>query len=179
MKVSAAIRTPSGAAFLEAVVESTAIFGGIMSLIQPELYETGMVGMRRLWADPSLVETPSFLREVMELWSVPFNGLSVIANRSTPLHRDCNSRKEWMDLLVALGRYNEGLMTLLGLGLQLQYNPGTIVGIAGRVLQHGVECDGERACLAYYMRDKVHERLGLRAPSWFNINGHIIYSSQS
>lgn len=75
-----------------------------------------------------------------------------------------------MDLLVALGKYQEGIMTLPGLGVKLLYNPGTVVGISGRVLQHGVECDGERACLAYYMRDKVHERLGVRAPSWFNVD---------
>ena len=130
-----------------------------------------MIALRRLWNNPDLVDRPLLLKEVLSLWSVPFSGVSIISNRSTPLHRDCNSRKEWMDLLVALGKYQRGIMTLPGLGVELLYSPGTVVGIAGRVLQHGVECDGERACLAYYMRDKVHERLGVRAPSWFNLQG--------
>lgn len=176
MQVSAAIRTSAGAEFLGAVAESTSIFAGVLSLIQPELYEVGMSGLRKLWQDPSLVETPSLLQAALEIWSVPFTGLSVISNRSTPLHRDFNSRKEWLDLLVALGHYDRGVMRLPGLGLELAYNPGTVVRIAGRVIQHGVECNGERACLAYYMRDKVHERLGLRVPSWFNLDGPIIQS---
>lgn len=129
-----------------------------------------MTAIRRLWSSSDIVDTPLLLKEVLALWSIPFSGLTVISNRSTPLHRDCNGRKEWMDLLVALGKYQEGIMTLPGLGVKLLYNPGTVVGISGRVLQHGVECDGERACLAYYMRDKVHERLGVRAPSWFNVD---------
>ena len=157
--------------FLAEVAESTAILGGVLSVIHPALYEAGMIALRRLWNNPDLVDRPLLLKEVLSLWSVPFSGVSIISNRSTPLHRDCNSRKEWMDLLVALGKYQRGIMTLPGLGVELLYNPGTVVGIAGRVLQHGVECDGERACLAYYMRDKVHERLGVRAPSWFNLKG--------
>jgi len=103
------------------------------------------------------------------LWSTPFNGVSVISNRSTPLHRDCNSRKEWMDMLVALGMYNLGNLTVPGVGIEFVYNPGTVVGILGKVLQHGAECDGERACLAFYMRDKVQERLGLRVPTYHGV----------
>ena len=169
MCVSAALWAPAGAAFLGAASESTTILAGVLSIIQPDLYNVGMAGLSRLWADPSLVPTPVVLREVLTLWSTPFNGVSVISNRSTPLHRDCNSRKEWMDLLVALGMYNQGNLTVPGVGMEFVYNPGTVVGILGRVLQHGAECDGERACLAFYMRDKVHERLGLRVPTYHGI----------
>ena len=174
LQVSAGLRTAATAAdFLGATAETFALIGAILSIIQPDLYDVGMEGLKVLYRDPSLVETPEILREVLNLWMVPFSGLSVISNRITPLHRDCNGRKEWMDLLVALGRYHQGLFCIPGLGLELLYNPGTVVGIAGKVLQHGVECNGERACLAFYMRDRVHERLGLRAPRWFNVEGLI------
>src|SRR5271170_5918809 len=86
MCVSAALRDPAGAAFLGAASESTTILAGILSIIQPDLYNVGMAGFSRLWADPSLVPTPVVLREVLTLWSTPFNGVSVISNRSTPLH---------------------------------------------------------------------------------------------
>jgi hypothetical protein len=171
--VSAGIRSAAAAAFLGATAETLAIVGAILSVIQPDLYDVGMEGLRRLYRNPSAVETPEILADVLELWTVPFSGLSVISNRSTPLHRDCNGRKEWMDLLVALGQYKDGLFFVPGLGLELLYNPGTVVGITGKVLQHGAECNGERACLAFYMRDRVHERLGLRAPRWFNVEGII------
>lgn len=169
MCVLAALRTAAGAEFLGAVSESTTILAGVLSIIQPDLYDVGMAGLARLWAEPAFVPTPDVLREVLTLWSVPFNGVAVISNRSTPLHRDCNSWKEWMDLLVALGMYNQGILMVPGLGMEFLYNPGTVVGILGRVLQHGAECDGERACLAFYMRDKVHERLGLRVPTYYGL----------
>ena len=86
-----------------ATAETLAIVGTILSIIQLDLYDVGMEGLRRLYRDPAWVETPEILAEVLELWMVPFTGLSVISNQKTPLHRDCNGRKEWMDLLVALG----------------------------------------------------------------------------
>jgi hypothetical protein len=94
MCVSAALRSAAGADFLGAASESMTVLAGVLSIIQPDLYEVGMTGLSRLWADPSLVATPVVLREVLKLWSVPFNGVSVISNRSAPRHRDCNSRKE-------------------------------------------------------------------------------------
>jgi hypothetical protein len=39
------------------------------------------------------------------------------------------------------------------------------------MLRHGVaECEGERICLAYYMRDKVHERMGVEAAPWMKMD---------
>src|SRR5271168_2216757 len=106
MCVSATLRTAAGADFLGAASKLMKILAGVLSIIQPDLYDVGMAGLSRLWADPLLVPTPDVLREVLNLWGTPFNGVSVISKPSTPLHRDCNSRKEWMDLLVALGMYN-------------------------------------------------------------------------
>lgn len=62
-------------------------------------------------------------------------------------------------------------LELPGLGIRLVYDPRAVVGILGKVLSHGVgEVDGERACLAYYMRDGVHERLGMPPGSWMNVS---------
>jgi len=72
-----------------------------------------------------------------------------------------------MDILVALGMYQEGTLELPGINVQLQYDPGTVVGIAGRVIAHSAKCNGDRACIAYYMREKVHHRLGVASPGWF------------
>ena len=72
-----------------------------------------------------------------------------------------------MDILVTLGSYEEGALDLLGLGIQLHYTPGAVVAIAGRVIAHSAYCNGDRACIAYYMRDKVQAWLGLCKPEWF------------
>jgi hypothetical protein len=58
-------------------------------------------------------------------------------------------------------------MELPGVGLKLSYGPGSVLGMAGKVIRHGVsDCQGDRVCLAYYMRDKVHERMETEAASW-------------
>lgn len=97
--------------------------------------------------------------------------MSVMVNRATPCHRDVNGRNNWMDLLVTLGEYSLGRLELPGLGIRLVYDPRTVVGILGKVISHGVgEVNGDRTCMAYYMRDGVHERLGLPPGSWMNVS---------
>src|SRR5271168_5364644 len=58
MCVSATLRTAAGADFLGAASESMKILAGVLSIIQPDLYDVGMAGLSRLWADPSVVPTP-------------------------------------------------------------------------------------------------------------------------
>jgi hypothetical protein len=59
-----------------------------------------------------------------------------------------------MDILVALGDYIEGFLDLLGVGIRFEYLPGTVVAILGRVIAHSADCDGDRACITYYMKEK-------------------------
>lgn len=76
-----------------------------------------------------------------------------------------------MDLMVTIGDYDLGRLELPGLGLRLAYNPRTVVALLGKVVAHGAaEVVGDRACLAYYMRNGVHERLGIPAGSWMNVS---------
>ena len=63
------------------------------------------------------------------------------------------------------------MLNLLTVGLQLPYPSGTVVGLCGKILRHGVlECEGERICVVYYMRDKVHERMGVEAAPWMKMD---------
>ena len=73
-----------------------------------------------------------------------------------------------MDILVALGEYENGRIEFPGLGSRLKYDPGTIVAFTGRVLQHGSNCPGDRACIVYHMKLNVVEELGVTLPSWVN-----------
>jgi len=72
-----------------------------------------------------------------------------------------------VDILVALGMYQEGTLELPGIHVKMLYDLGTVVAIAGWVIAHSARCDGDRTCIAYYMREKVHHRLGLASPVWF------------
>jgi hypothetical protein len=149
------------------MVESSALIGGILSIVHPKLYEAGKEAIVYLDEHPDMADRPERLRQLLQLWSAPFHGLSVISNRVTPVHRDSNGGKKWMDILVALGDYTEGFLELPGVGIRFEYLPGTVVAISGRVIAHSAECDGDRACIAYYMREKVQARLGLSQPDWF------------
>lgn len=112
---------------------------------------------------------PDNLPGAIENWAAPFSGISVISNRESPIHRDIGGRCSWYDLLITLGEYNNGRFELPGINIRLEYNPGTIVAVAGKALLHGVAaCNGDRVCIAYFMRDRVHEQLGIRTGGWMN-----------
>lgn len=106
---------------------------------------------------------------MLEQWAAPFNAMSIISNRESPIHRDPGSRPAWSDLLLALGEYQDGRLELPGLGLLYRYNPGTIVGFSGCAFAHGAKCDGDRACIAWYMKDNVMKRLGLPVCGWADV----------
>ena len=110
-------------------------------------------------------------QEVLSKWTSCFSGISVICNRDTPPHQDVQSRHNWYDLLVALGKYQECNLELPGIGLSLQYGPGTVVGLSGKMLEHQVPTfKGERVCYAYFMRDRVHEWAGISGEAWMKVD---------
>ena len=159
----------SARSWLADTVESSALIGAFLSVIHPELYAIGRAALIQLANDPNQVKEPLDLLEVLKVWSIPFSSISVISNRQSPFHRD-NARKPWYDVLATFGNHKNGVMELPGLGMRLLYNPGTMVGISGKIVRHGVAaCEGDRVCVAYYMKDRIHERLGLPAPQWMKL----------
>jgi hypothetical protein len=46
-----------------------------------------------------------------------------------------------------------------------------MVALLGKMLRHGVsDCEGDRVCIAQYMRDNVHSRMGVKSPGWMNLD---------
>ncbi|KAG2351343.1 hypothetical protein BDR07DRAFT_1263066, partial [Suillus spraguei] len=83
-------------------------------------------------------------------WPLSFSGIKVIVNREMPHHQDPGASPSVYDLLVSLGQDHQAILDLPDLGAQLGYPPGTMVYIAGKVLEHGVPRwgDGERIVIA-------------------------------
>ncbi|KIM49960.1 hypothetical protein SCLCIDRAFT_146596, partial [Scleroderma citrinum Foug A] len=56
---------------------------------------------------------------------------------------------------------------LADLGAQLTYQPGTLVFLTGRVLEHAVPewKGGERVTVAHYMKDLLHDRMRVPCPA--------------
>ena len=104
-------------------------------------------------------------------WASLFSGIEVIVNRKTPFHRDSGASPAMFDLLLSAGTHKGTLFELCDVGTQLEYDPGTVVMVCGRVLGHRVMewTGGERICLAHFFKDAVHDRLGIARPAWRNI----------
>ncbi|KAF8274181.1 hypothetical protein EI94DRAFT_1696125 [Lactarius quietus] len=91
-------------------------------------------------------------QDVLRRWTSVCNGVAVICNCLTPPHWDGDSRRQWYDLLVTLGHYQNCNLELPGLGLSLEYGPGTVVGLLGATLEHEVPSfDGERSTFTEFL----------------------------
>ncbi|KAA1478766.1 hypothetical protein DENSPDRAFT_923980, partial [Dentipellis sp. KUC8613] len=130
------------------------------NVIHPELHRAGMNAM---WILRDVVEDPA----VVDTWSSPFNGVSVIVNRETPNHRDFNGRGDWYDILASIGSYPDLQLRLSTLGVKVDYQPGTVVPILGKLLVHGVPRSvPDRVCYAWWFRDNVHRNMGSFLTRW-------------
>lgn len=158
--------------WLKDIYEMSAFVGAILSVIHPDLYESGIKSLEAIAEKPEHIrESEEDVLDILRIWGSPFNVLSVISNRECPFHRDVNARIPWYDILCSFGTYTGGRMELPGFGIRLAYDPGSMVGLAGRVVRHGVsEAEGERVCLTYFMRDAVQEKLQVRAGHWMNVS---------
>jgi hypothetical protein len=139
-----------------------------MSIVHPELYAVGIKCLKAINEGGHSIYKGEVLAAVLKLWSSPFTAMTVISNRDTPYHRDNGSAHEWLDIMVALGEYENGRIEFPGLGMRFKYDPGTVVAFTGRVLRHGANCPGDRACIVHHMKERVVEELGITKPSWAN-----------
>jgi len=136
------------------------LVNAILRVVHPELYFMARGAMEKLHEEAELTE-------LLEIWASVFNGCQILSNRETPLHRDNNSCWEWYDLLCSIGPYADASFELPGVGLRFPYDTGVIVAICGRILRHGVSvANGDRICIAYYMRENVQRRLSSQLATW-------------
>ena len=160
---SANIRLSAVSDWLDAISESNGVLSAILSVIHPKLYDAGLETIKRLQ------NTPEIAQDALSRWASVFSGVALISNRTTPSHRDGSSRVNWYDILVTLGRYRNCHLELPGLGVSLEYGPGTVVGLSGQVIEHGVpNYEGDRVSYAYFMRDNVHEWANIPCKDWMD-----------
>jgi hypothetical protein len=167
LEVSAALKTPNPKSgymkrYLEDMSDLFIFLGAITRTIHPEQFYASLNGLRHLSDNLELTRDSSQTQEILDIWPSPYNGMQIICNRQTPLHRDIQGRIPWYDLLLTVGNYDNGRMDLPGIGMRLVYNPGTLVGLCGKLLVHGVSpVKGDRICFAQFMRDNVMTQVGV------------------
>jgi hypothetical protein len=146
-------------------------FNLILGLTHPELAAAATRAQRQLRFLPSTRHT---------LWPSIFTGIAVIVNRITPPHTDRGGEPEWYDLLVSAGSSQKAVLKLDELDAELEYRPGTIVLLCGKCLTHSVDSwgEGDRICLAHFLKANVFKRLGIRKVGW-SIQPELVQSRQA
>ncbi|KAG1728928.1 hypothetical protein EDB19DRAFT_1611521, partial [Suillus lakei] len=88
-----------------------------------------------------------------------FLGLELIVNWVTLGHCDAGGALSHYDLLASFGIGHNTTFCIEDLEAELDYFPGTLVSILGKVLEHSVGPwkIGERFVVAHFMKDKVHD----------------------
>jgi hypothetical protein len=134
------------------------LLNAIVAMASPKLFDAGVQAITAV--------KDMELHQNAEVWTSIYTGLSIIVNRQTPRHRDVGGALCHPDLLLSAGDHSGSKFLIPDISLTLEYNPGTVVILAGRVLSHAVPgpWEGNRICIAQYMKDKVHNHFHVGRP---------------
>jgi len=168
MEVGAELRRASGLAWVQSMERTSAFLGAVLAVAHPSTFQTGMSCVKSIGEGNKIAKAEN-IKDLLAVWSSPMTTVSLMSNRDSLLHRDVGASHSCMDLLVSVGTYTSGEFHVPGLGLQLWYRPGTVIGLLGRVVRHGAVAFGGRLCFAQYLRESVLDELQIPYPDWVYI----------
>ncbi|KAG1743676.1 uncharacterized protein EDB91DRAFT_1081059 [Suillus paluster] len=119
--------------WLGALTTSELLWNSITAAVAPDLFESGSSAFSKVVKEVRRRKKNS---APVDSWPSIFSGLEIIANRTTFSHRDPGGSPSLFDLLVSLGRNHHATLSLADVHAELDYSPGAMVYIAGRVLEH-------------------------------------------
>lgn len=166
---STSLRHPDAEQWLILSQHITHLLNAVTAVTHLELYRAGSEAIHKIMNVDTMAPTVKHrLHENSNMWTSVFSGVSIISNRITPSHRDKGGDFPWYDLLLSIGTHQTAYLKLPDIDATMSYKPGTVVLLCGKILSHAVDdwSGGERICWAYYMRNWVHERLGIMNPSF-------------
>ena len=136
--------------------DSLSLLSAVLAIIHPRLALQALSILRGIHSGAIQNVATNSLGPVRELWPSAFNTFSIISNRETDIHRDGKGFTPYYDITTTIGHYADGRFEVPGIGLRFKYNPGTIIGICGKALAHGVaDVEGDQYCLVQYFHRKV------------------------
>lgn len=140
-----------GELFLKENNETLALLGSLLWLLHPRLARRTCEIMERIRQNTLKEPCLEVTGRTSPWWPTPFTAMGIISNKESLPHRDWKGDPQFYDLLTTLGTYQNGRFKVPGLGIHLQYNPGTVVAICGKLLMHAVPpVEGDRVCFAQY-----------------------------
>ncbi|KAG1769708.1 hypothetical protein EV702DRAFT_1049591 [Suillus placidus] len=158
-EVSATLKGEGGLEAIISMQRSALLALVALWVMHPKLYWASVTTQIKL-AQWAMAHGLSDMCACLQFWALVFNCAAVICNRQCPLHRDPRSTPEGFDIMTSVSNYCDGLMTLSNLGIELQYNSGTMVGCTGHIVRHGVTYTSDRIVWAWFMRDSIHNFVG-------------------
>jgi len=168
IEVAAELRKSAAPAWVSEMGETSAFLGGLLRVINPAEFETGIACIKAIVKGDQVAKKEN-LDDLGRIWTSPYPTVSLMSNRNSPIHRDTGGDYSSMDMLVSVGPYEKAVFNVPGLGLKFWYDTGTVIGLLGRILQHGAECTGDRLCWAQYLKENVLDSLGIPPPKWVHI----------
>lgn len=179
LTTSQSLRTEDAQSWLEQITPVQQLLNKLFGTVSPKLHQAVSEAMRKVgWEElpiGSKAWSQTAISEAARCWPSAMPGISVISNRASICHLDINGHKEWYDFLVAAGSYKECWFRFPDLDLQLEYLPGTVVALNGRILRHEVVdwVGGDRVCYAHWIRPTLLHALSLNFPSWVTQSEYI------
>lgn len=168
MEVAAELRKPAASAWVSAMEETNTLLGAVLGVIHPPTFNAGVNCIRNIEQSPEIAKREN-LDDLLQVWTSPCVGVSVINNRNTPLHRDNGASYGSMDILSSVGHFYDARFMVPSLGYEFLFSSGTVFGLLGRIVPHAAEATGERLCVAQYLRENIFSTLGVEEPEWINI----------
>ena len=148
---------------MTAIADVELLCNCVTALITPELYDHGLAAISKIKEGVEMAQK----YQNVELWPSVYTTMQVIMNRVTPRHRDEGGCPTHFDLLLSAGVHHGTTFDVQELGVSLSYPPGTIVSLCGKVFFHEVcQWEGDRVCIAHFIKDTVHDRLDFPRPGW-------------
>ncbi|KAI6155985.1 hypothetical protein BKA82DRAFT_3967452, partial [Pisolithus tinctorius] len=121
-----------------------AILSASLSIMHPPLYNASHQAMWQL-SEWSAMNDPEMLA-VLQHWPVVYTNISMIANWLAPLHCNPQSCADWYNMLISVSNYSKCILDIPSLGIQFDYQPGTVVAFSGQLLWHGVNDVSGNCC---------------------------------
>lgn len=139
--------TPEAHTWMAQIDDTFALLEGVLRVVHPRLRKSSQnVAAHILGSDP-------ICGNAMMDWPSSFQKIQIISNRQSIYHRDISGLPGWFDFLLTLGTYGQqGVLSLLNLGVSLPYRSGTLVALVASAVIHGVpEVQPDRLCYALFM----------------------------
>ncbi|KAG1758106.1 hypothetical protein EDD22DRAFT_957200 [Suillus occidentalis] len=97
-----------------------------LRIMHPQLYQASISTQVELgcWVATNRQDQ---MYQCLQQWTSMYTGAAIICNRQSPFHRDPKCPPEGFDILTCIGGYDNGVMQLTNLGINIAYNSGVMM----------------------------------------------------